>query len=156
MNKPCIFVMALVLATPAAFAQQHSGGESVTNQSAHNIAEDLSRMSQHNMDSLSHADRQSWLESMATQTKLRAKLAESWQSMGLSPQAAKQVANAYDPSVGANSHHTSLRGKSEQEVAAMLQSALADKRYQKANQMLIDYQRQKLSLEPMGTVSQAD
>lgn len=158
MNKPCMFAMALMLAAPAAvFAQQHSGGsDQVTQESARNIAANLQRMSQHNFDSMSHADHQSWLESMAADAKLRVKLTESWQSLGLSPQAAEQVARAYDPVLGANAHHTSLRGKSEQEVASLLQTALADKRYQKANQMLIDYERQKLSLDPMSAVTGAD
>jgi hypothetical protein len=83
---------------------------------------------------------------MTSTVKLRAKLAEAWQNMGMSPAGAKTVADAYDPELAAHMHHVSLRGKSDQEVAQLLQSALKDKRYMNADQLLIDYQRQKLSL----------
>lgn len=149
MNKSCVFALGMLLAVPAAAFAQHSGGGEMMQSSAHNISEDYNRMSQHNSNDISNADHQSWLGSMAAQTKLRAKLAESWQNMGLSPEAAKQVADAYDPALGAYSHHTSLRGKSDDEVATMLRSEVAAKHYQKANQMLVDYQRQKLNLDPM-------
>jgi len=45
-----------------------------------------------------------------------------------------------------------MRGKSDQEVASLLQSALASGRYQIANQLLIDYQRTKLSLSELAAM----
>jgi hypothetical protein len=56
------------------------------------------------------------------------------------------VADAYDPNLAQHIHHAQLRGKSDQEIAQMMQDALKEKRYMDANQLLIDYQRQKLKL----------
>jgi hypothetical protein len=72
---------------------------------------------------MEEGQRRSWLNSMANLAKLRIKLAEAWQGMGMSPQGAKVVANAYEPNLAAHMHHESLRGKSDEEVAEMLQSA---------------------------------
>lgn len=153
MNKPCMVVVALALAGPAAvLAQQHSGG-TTPNQSAHNVEANQMRSAQQNARTTTRGEDDYYRASMGELTKLRAKLTQSWQGMGMSPQAAQQVANAYDPEQAANSHHTSLRGKSDQEVATLLQQALAAKQYLKADQLLIDYQREKLRL---GAMTSAD
>jgi hypothetical protein len=111
--------------------------------------EDIYIRQARNAREMEAGDRQAWLNSLANQTKLRAKLAEAWQRMGLAPAMAKQVADAYDPELATHMHHTSMRGKSDQEVAGMLQTALSEKHYLIANQLLIDYQRQKLKLAEM-------
>ena len=89
------------------------------------------------------SNHQTWLNEMDRLTKLRAELAQSWQGMGMSPQAAKLVAGAYDPKKAARIHHPSLRGKSSPEVAQMMQTALKEKRYLDADQLLIDFQLQQ-------------
>jgi hypothetical protein len=61
------------------------------------------------------------------------------------------VADSYDPTLASQMHHTSLRGKTDAEVAGLLQSALAANHYLVADQLLIDYQRQKLSLAELKT-----
>jgi hypothetical protein len=83
---------------------------------------------------------------MANLARLRARLAEAWQAMGMSPQGARLVADAYDPHPAGRLHHAALRGKSDQEVAQMMQLAIKEKRYLHADQLLIDYQREKLNL----------
>jgi len=69
----------------------------------------------------------------------RARLAQAWQTLGLTPQAAEAVAGAYRMEPAGNGVPVSLRGKSSQEVAAMLQKALANKDYVLANHLLIAY-----------------
>jgi hypothetical protein len=61
----------------------------------------------------------------------------------MSPQAAQAVANTYQPELAQSVHHEPLRGKSSEDVAAMLQAALAKKDYMLANQTLIDYERER-------------
>lgn len=149
-NRPSLLVVALALVSPSIFAQQQSKPEPQPSyiQRQQNL---LQRESKNNSREMRQGYDQAWRNAMTNQTKLRAKLTEAWLGMGLSPQAAKTVADAYDADFASQTHHTSLRGKSDQEVATMLQSALASKRYQVADQLLIDYQRSKLSLSEMGT-----
>jgi hypothetical protein len=78
--------------------------------------------------------------------KLRAGLAQSWRDMGMSPEGAKLVADAYDPKLAAKAPKVPIRGKSDQEVAQMMQAALKGKRYLEADQLLIDYQQRKVEL----------
>lgn len=82
--------------------------------------------------------------------KFRGELADSWRSMGMSPEGAKLVAAAYDPRLAAQSP-VSVRGKNDQEVAQMMQAALKEKHYLEANQLLIDYQRRRLELSGVRT-----
>ncbi len=144
--KRLAFVCTVVaLASPALQAQNASEGH-MTSQSAYNIQQNQNRQGQNSYNDLEHSDRQVWVNSMANLTKLRGKLAEAWQNLGMAPQAAQNVAAAYQPNLAENVHHASLRGKSDQEIAAMLQSALAKKDYMLANQLLIDHQREQLRL----------
>jgi hypothetical protein len=146
-KRPFLWV-ALAMAAPGAFAQHQSrpqlppGGRAPTMQDVYN------RQARNARD-MEVGDRQAWLNSLANQNKLRAKLAEAWQGMGVAPGTAKTIADAYDPEMASQMHHTSMRGKSDQEVAVMLQSALTAKHYLVANQLLIDYQREKLKLAEM-------
>jgi hypothetical protein len=59
------------------------------------------------------------------------------------------VADAYDPTLASQMHHTSLRGKTDDQIAGMLRDAVAANRFLVADQLLIDYQRQKLSMSEM-------
>lgn len=150
MRKACLFfpaMLALVMTT--AVAQQRP--EKDPNADMMRRQQDTyTRQLQNKADQVAEGDRQAWLNSSASLVKLRAKLAEAWQGMGMSPQGAKVVADAYDPTFASHMHHASLRGKSDQEVAQMLQAALKDKHYLVADQLLIDYQREKLRLGNSG------
>ena len=144
MSVRFLFVAMLVLAAPAAFTQQRS--DPTPRNSMQDLERARARAAGQNAKSTEYGDRQAWLDSMANLAKLRAKLAEAWQGMGMSPQGAKVVADAYDPRLAERIHHARIRGKSDQEVAQMMQEALKEKRFMDADQLLIDYQRQKLKL----------
>lgn len=148
--KPVVLVIALTLAAPAAFAQQHS--QPTQQPRPVQSFEDLrAREGQSRIKSATRAEQQGYLDAMADLEKLRGKLVDAWKGMGMSPEGAKLVADAYDPDLAARSHHTSLRGRSDQEIAQLIQDALREKKYLKANQLLIDYQRQKLALNEVAT-----
>ncbi len=155
MSKSVLFVAMLVLVAPAAYAQQQSQQRDPLGDMLRRHADSVNRQGQNTERDFERGDHQAWLNSMANLAKLRAKLAEAWQGMGMSPQGAKVVADAYDPNLAQHIHHTSLRGKSDQEVAQLMQGALKEKRYLDANQLLIDYQRQKLRLGDTAAVKTA-
>ncbi|WP_159082198.1 hypothetical protein [Rhodanobacter thiooxydans] len=142
MKRLIIVCMVVMLASGAVYARNALA----QSQSAYNLQQNEMRSQQSSANALQHNDRQTYVNSLANLTKLRAKLAEAWQTLGMSPQAAQAVANAYQPSLVQNVRHVSLRGKSSQEVAAMLQSALASKDYMLANQTLIEYEKIKTGL----------
>lgn len=145
-RRSVYFAAMLVMAAPAAFAQHRAsseGGDPLTIQARQ---EQLNRQALSNSIDTEQANRQAWLNSLTNVTKLRAKLAGAWQALGLPAQQAKLIADAYDPELATQMHHTSVRGKSDQEVAHMMQAALTDKHYLAANQLMIDYQREKLRL----------
>jgi glucose/arabinose dehydrogenase len=144
MSKASVLFLATLLAAPAICAQQQPPQEATSN-ALQRQQENDARQGSNIARQFQRGEDQAWLNAMTNLTKLRAKLAEAWQHMGMSPEGAKLVADAYDPELAAHMHHMSLRGKSDQEVAELLQSALKDKRYMNADQLLIDYQRQKLS-----------
>ena len=145
-KKPILRVLALAVLAPGAFAQQQSRPQPTVRTPT---MQDVYNRQARSAKEMEAGDRQAWLNSLANQAKLHAKLAEAWQGMGLAPQVAKTIADAYDPQLASQMHHTSMRGKSDQAVAAMLQSALTAKHYMVANQLLIDYQREKLRLADM-------
>jgi hypothetical protein len=146
MNRIVFFAMGLTLLAPAALAQTAarldpgSAAQVIQNQEMQN------RQMQNAMRNMEEAQRRSWLNAMANLAKLRVKLAEAWQGMGMSPQDAKAIANAYDPNLAARVRRDSLRGKSDEEVADMLQSAIRQKRYFDADQVLIDYERNRVRM----------
>lgn len=142
--------MSIALAAPSAFAQQSHTQQDPALERVRREQQNIDRMTQNNSRRFENGDRQAWLRSMDNLVKLRAKLAEAWQTMGMSPQGAKLVADAYDPEWAAHLHRTSLRGKSGQEIAQLLQAAVREKRYLAADQMLIEYQQQKLSIPESG------
>lgn len=144
MNGRFLFIVLLALAAPAIQAQQRPDPR--PRNSMQDLERNRARAAAHNAQATEYGDRQAWLDSMASLAKLRTKLAEAWQNMGMSPEGAKFVAAAYDPNMASHIHHARIRGKSDQEIAQMMQDALKEKRYMDANQLLIDYQRQKLKL----------
>lgn len=147
MSNALLFVPAvLALTISTAFAQQQQPQSDPNADMMRRQQDTYNRQLQNKADQFAEGDRQAWLNSAANLAKLRVKLAEAWQGMGMSPQGAKFVADAYDPNLAFHMHRASLRGKSDQEVAQMLQSALKDKHYMMADQLLIDYQREKLRL----------
>lgn len=106
----------------------------------------LDRGAMENALQSSQRDHEAWLNSLANVTKLRTQLAGAWQAMGMSAEQAKVVSNAYDPGLATQMHRSAVAGKSDQDVAQMLQAALKNKHYLAADQVLIDYQREKLKL----------
>lgn len=141
----------LVLSAPIAFAQQQQqqNGVESPNQASH-------QMQQLNMDNAAREASFGWYRQSTERTihsypalvKLRAKLAEAWQTLGMSAADAKTVADAFRPESTGRTDRTSLEGKSEEEVAKMLRDALDKKNYQLANQLLIKYEQARLALSP--------
>lgn len=148
MKNMTIVCTLIALASPALYAQSSRAQQEaqITQQSAHNAQQNMQRMAVQADQRMVQGDHQAWLNTMPNLTKLRSKLAEAWQTLGMSPSAAQAVASAYMPDLAASIHHAPLRGKSDEEIAAMLQSALAKKDYLMANQLLIDHQREQLLL----------
>lgn len=99
-------------------------------------------------------NRRTYKDVHARLTALRAQLAAGWQAMGMPKESAEQVAAAYPPNGREPTHHVSVLGKSDAEVATMLQSALAEKDFNRANETLLAFQRKKL--EDQGRVSADD
>lgn len=62
----------------------------------------------------------------------------------MSKEAAQQIAATYQAKGKVRAHRVSLRGKSDKEIADMLQSALAKKDYTLANQTLIEFERKRV------------
>jgi hypothetical protein len=116
-------------------------------QATYDVQQSTMRSYQEVNDQFQQRYTHNFINSLVNLTKLRGNLAQAWQSLGLSPQAAHVVANAYQPNLAASVHHDSLDGKSEQEIAAALQSALVKKDYMLANQTLIDYERGQLQMK---------
>jgi hypothetical protein len=146
MNKGFLFAVGLTLLAPAAFAQTAGkldpGSRDQVTRNQHLMYRQVLNASRE----AEQGERQSWLNSMANLAKLHTKLAEAWQDMGMSPQGAKLVADAYDPNLATRMHHTSVRGKSDEEIAQMLQAAIKQENYLVADQLLIDYQRNRLRI----------
>ena len=78
--------------------------------------------------------------------KIREHLAQSWQHFGMKPDAAKMVADAYVVEQPNLASPPTIRGKTDAEVAAMMQAALSSKQYLQADQILIQYERRRLHL----------
>jgi hypothetical protein len=141
--KRRLVVCMLVTLTSTAFYTQNALAQSRT---AYYLQVNGMRGPQNSSDALQRNEQQIYVDSVANLSKLRARLAEAWQALGMSPQAAQAVANAYKPNLAQNVHQVSLRGKSGQDVAAMLQSALATKNYVLADQTLIEYEKARAKL----------
>lgn len=146
MNRSFLFAVGLTMIVPSVFAQTAGRLDPGSEAQVARDQATMNREVQSARHDMEQGERQSWLNSMANLAKLRIKLAEAWQTMGMSPQSAKMVADAYNPGLAATMHHASLRGKSDEQVAQMLQAVIKEKHYLSANQLLIDYQRDRLKL----------
>lgn len=145
--KGMIAVCALiVLASPTLCAQQSSRSEQPNLRSNQEFRENMSRATQEASTAWYQIDDRKSVESIAAQAKIRVKLAEAWQALGMSPEGAKLVADAFRPEHSGRFVPASLHGKSEDEVAAMLRDALSRKNYLLADQLLIQYEQARLSL----------
>lgn len=145
MNRLTITCALIALASPALHAPRAADAQPNA-QSSYNIQQNMQRAQQQRMGAYADTDRHTARISLANLTKLRAKLAEAWQALGMTQESAKAVAAAYDPNFALNARRASLQGKSDAEIAAVLQAALARKDYQLANQTLIDFERGRLNL----------
>jgi hypothetical protein len=116
-----------------------------------NIQEDRYREAQGNANQWENSSNERWRKSMVSLPQARARLAEEWQHLGISAKDAKVIASAYRPDDANLLQHAPLRGKSGAEIATMLQSALAQKNYRLANQLLIDYERVNVQKDPSAT-----
>lgn len=128
----CMLVTLAAANPQSALAQVHP---------AANMQQNEQRSEQMQSQELQNNKPEDYARSLVKLNELRAKLAEAWQTLGLSPQAAHAVANAYQPDSVRSIPEVDLRGKSRQEVAAILQSALAKKDYMLANQTLIEFHK---------------
>lgn len=145
------FLVALALVAPVAFAQQQSKPTPPPNPSLIQLEHNMQRQALHNDKAMELGDRKAARDALANLARLRTHLASAWQHMGLSQEAADKVARAYDPTLASQMHHAALRGKTDTQVADMLRSAVATNRFLVADQMLIDYERQRLSLGEMAS-----
>jgi hypothetical protein len=144
--KGMMAVCALfVLASPVLHAQHNSSGEQPNRQSNQQFLENRSRASQEASMELYRANDRKSVESVAAQARIRVKLAQAWQALGMSPEGAKLVADAFHTEHSGRFVPASLEGKSEDEVAAMLRDALSRKNYLLADQLLIQYEQARLS-----------
>ncbi|WP_426690472.1 hypothetical protein [Rhodanobacter ginsengiterrae] len=154
MKRLTITFALVALAAPALHAQESHAQDpsdlSRLSHSAYDIQQSESRMRANWYNDLQHNDRQTSINSLANLNKLRVKLAEAWQALGLSSPAAKMVAAAYNPNFSLNSRRASLQGMSDDQIAALIRSSLAKKDYLLANQTLIDFQtkRSRLGTDP--------
>lgn len=150
MNKFTIALAVAALVSPALHAQESDANKgsdaSRLSQSAYNLQQNAMRSRASLYNSLQKNDHQTAINSLGNLTKLRAKLAEAWQALGLSPSAAKMVAAAYQPNFSLNARRVSLQGKSDEEIAALIRTSLAKKDYLLANQTLIDFQTKRSML----------
>ncbi|HEV2679469.1 MAG TPA: hypothetical protein VGV14_03135 [Rhodanobacter sp.] len=84
------------------------------------------------------------VKAMADLPKVRAHLTQVWQHFGMSAKDAEMVASAYRVNAINLNRGSLLTGKGDQEAAAMLQSALKDKNYALADELMIDYERTRI------------
>lgn len=144
-RKSCA-VMILLLASGAVAARQKMSQPEAVQQ----LTDQASRQAAFRKG-MTFGDRynEHWQKGMISLPDARKSLAQEWQKLGLSPEQAKVVANTYRGDTNGMVTHPPLEGRSEKEVSELIQVALASKRYRAANQLLIDYERLRLHLEPV-------
>ena len=135
---------ALILATGSAFANPQPDQSNVARESMQQAIQRQSVSTELRSDS---AENNRLSRNMISVPEARARLAKEWQKLGLSAEAAKEVASAYSPDSSSQLRHPSFKGRSDAEISGMIQKALAAKRYRMANQLLIDYERTRLRME---------
>ncbi|MFK2904243.1 hypothetical protein ISP17_09715 [Dyella ginsengisoli] len=143
-NRKWYVAMILLAASGGVAAQQMSQGDA--NQ---RLMEQASRQAgMTRADTFGDRYNEHLQKGMISLKDARKSLAAEWQKLGLSPEQATAVASTYRADSSAMLSHPSLERRSDKEVSAMIQQALASKNYRMANQLLIDYERQKLHAEP--------
>lgn len=120
------------------------GSASLHAQNSHSncdLPQSTMRINQNVNDDFQQRHRHNHVNTLVDLTKSHDKLAQAGQSLDLSPQVARAVANARQPNLVWKLHHESLSGKSRQEMAGMLQSG---KDHMLASQTPIDYEQNQL------------
>ena len=142
-NVVCIAGLLAMAVAGAAQGQQHQDGSQPRNVTNDRISQ---RMGQDELAGRAweRAYDERSTQAMANVPKVRAHLASAWQKFGMSPQDAETVAAAYRVSDNNLVRPKSLYGKTDEEIAGMLQSALASKQFQLADMLLIEYERKRL------------
>ncbi|TPG11008.1 hypothetical protein EAH75_08555 [Rhodanobacter glycinis] len=84
------------------------------------------------------------VKAMADLPKVRAHLTQVWQHFGMSAKGAEMVASGYRVSDADLNRAASLSGKSEDQIASMLQSALSTKNYALADQLMLNYEKKRM------------
>jgi hypothetical protein len=139
----CLALLVLACAGTA-LAQQHQPDAAPTH--------DMQMQQQAQAYSRSEASGNDWergydqrsAKAMADLPKVRAHLTDVWQHFGMSAKDAATVASAYRVSDNGLDRASSLIGKSDAEIASMLQSALSAKNYVLADLLMINYERKRI------------
>lgn len=144
-RKSCA-VMILLLASGAVAARQKMSQPEAVQQLTNQASQQSAFRS-----GMTFGDRYNdhWQKGMISLPDARKSLAQEWQKLGLTPDQAKLVANTYRGDTNGMVTHPPLEGRSEKEVSQLIQVALVSKHYRAANQLLIDYERLRLNLEPV-------
>lgn len=137
----CLALLALT-ATGTSQAQQQQN-EDTHEAQMQQAAQGYSR-SEANGNAWDRGYDQRSVKAMADLPKVRAHLTEVWQHFGLSAKDAEMVASAYRVSDAGLDRASSLTGKSEDQIASMLQSALSTKNYALADQLMINYEKRRM------------
>jgi len=137
----CLTLLALA-ATDTSLAQQQN------QQATHDVqmqqaAQGYSRSEAAGND-WDHRYDQRATKAMVNLPKVRAHLTEVWQHFGMSAKDAEMVASAYRVSDAKPDQAPSLSGKSDPQIASMLQSALAAKNYALADDLMLNYERKRI------------
>ena len=127
---------------PFSMGQDYGDGGGLSQQEAHAFAArgDERRQSDRTASDL-------WAKRLRSLPLAREWLALEWQHLGVPADQATVVASAYQGDQPGRSS-LPLKGKSDQEIASMLQGALRAKNYGLADRLLIEYERYRLSPRP--------
>lgn len=140
----CLALLALAAASTSLAQQQNQE----SNQSAHDAQMQQAAQTHMRYDAAENAwDRgydQRSVKAMADLPKVRAHLTKVWQHFGMSAKDAEMIASGYRVSDADLNRVSSLSGKSDEQIASMLQSALAAKNYALADQLMINYERKRI------------
>lgn len=145
-NVTCGAAMVVLLASGAVCAQQKMSQSAAVQQLANQASQEAAFKR-----GMAFGDRynEHWEKGMISLPQARKSLAREWEKLGLPKELAEQVAATYRSDSSALLNHPPLEGRTEKDVSAMIQRALEAKHYPMANRLLIDYERQRLNLEPM-------
>lgn len=139
----CLALLALAT-TGAALAQQ----QQQSNQSAHDVQMQQAAQGYSRSEAAANAWDRSYdqrsVKAMADLPKVRAHLTQVWQHFGFSAKDAEMIASAYRVSDADLNRAASLSGKSDEQIASMLQSALKDKKYALADQLMLNYEKKRI------------